>query len=79
MRLHEVKKLLHNKQMVTKLKNGRKIFASCTIEKGMITRIYGEFKKLNSQKFTDPVKKWANKLNTAFSREEVQMAKKKKP
>jgi hypothetical protein len=30
-------------------------------------------KKLNSQKINDPVKKWANELNRAFSKEEVQM------
>jgi hypothetical protein len=32
--------------------------------------------KLNSQKINDPMKKWANELNRAFSKEEVQMAKK---
>jgi hypothetical protein len=33
-------------------------------------------KKLNSQRINDPMKKWANELNRAFSKEEVQMAKK---
>jgi hypothetical protein len=36
----------------------------------------GAKKKLNSQKINDPMKKWANELNRAFSKEEVQMAKK---
>jgi hypothetical protein len=31
---------------------------------------------VNSPKINDPVKKWANELNRAFSKEEVQMAKK---
>jgi hypothetical protein len=35
-----------------------------------------ELKTLNSQKINDPMKKWAKQLNTAFSKEEVQMAKK---
>jgi hypothetical protein len=34
-----------------------------------------ELKKLNSQKFNDPLKKWTNKLNRAFSKEEIQMVK----
>jgi hypothetical protein len=41
----------------------------------LITRIYRELKKLNSPQINEPVKKWANELNRAFSRE-VQMAKK---
>jgi hypothetical protein len=39
-------------------------------------RIYRELKKLNSQKINDLMMKWANELNRAFSKEEVQMAKK---
>jgi hypothetical protein len=37
-----------------------------------------EAKKLNSPKINDLMKKWANKLNLLFSKEEVQMAKKEK-
>jgi hypothetical protein len=46
------------------------------IDKGLITRIYMQFKKLNSPKINDPMKKWVNEQNRAFSKEEVQMAKK---
>jgi hypothetical protein len=53
-----------------------KLFASYTSEKGTITRIYREFKKLNSPKINEPIKKWATELNRSFSKEEVQMAKK---
>jgi hypothetical protein len=35
-----------------------------------------ELKKLNSPKFNDPMKKWANELIRDFSEEEVQMARK---
>jgi hypothetical protein len=42
----------------------------------LITRIFRKFKKLNSQRINDPMKKWTNELNRAFSKEEIQMAKK---
>jgi abortive infection bacteriophage resistance protein len=49
MKLHEAKKLLTVKEMVTRLnsspQNGRKIS-----DKGLITKIYRELKKLNSPK-----------------------------
>jgi hypothetical protein len=66
--------------MTSKLKRPptewEKIFASYTSDKGLITRIYRELKKLNSTKIYDPIKKWATELNRTFSNAEVQMAKK---
>jgi hypothetical protein len=41
-----------------------------------MTRIHRELTKLTSQKINDPMKKWAKELKGAFSKEEVQMAKK---
>jgi hypothetical protein len=34
-----------------------KIFASCTLDKGLTSRIHRELKKLNSPKINDPIKK----------------------
>jgi preprotein translocase subunit SecD len=55
---------------------GENIFASCTSDKGPITKIYKKLKNLNTPKISEPIKKWATELNRTFSMEEVQMAKK---
>jgi hypothetical protein len=52
------------KEMVSKLKRPptkwEKIFASYTSDKGLITGIYRELKKLNSPKINEPIKKMGN-------------------
>jgi hypothetical protein len=67
----KLKSFCTTKEMVSKLRRlptkWKKIFASCTSDKRLITRTYSELKKLNSQKINDPVKKWANEMNRAFS------------
>jgi hypothetical protein len=66
--------------MVSKLKRlpteSGKIFATYTSDKGLITRIYREPKKLNSPQINEPIKNWATELNRTFSKEEIHMAKK---
>jgi hypothetical protein len=65
--------------MVSKLKTPptewEKIFASYTSEKGLITRIYRELKKVNSPQINEPIKKWSTELKRTFSKEEIEMAK----
>jgi hypothetical protein len=43
-----------------------KIFASHISDKGLITRIYRELKKLNSPQINEPIKKWATELKWNF-------------
>jgi hypothetical protein len=73
------KSLCITKEMVSKLKRlpteWERIFASYTSDKGLITRIYRELKKLNAQKFSDQMKNWAKKRNRDFPKEEIQSAK----
>jgi hypothetical protein len=76
----KLKSFCTTKEMVSKLKipptEWEKIFASYTSDKGLMTRIYRELRKLNSPKINDTIKKWATELNRTFSKEEIQMAKK---
>jgi hypothetical protein len=78
--LIKLKIFCSSKEMVTKLKRTRteweKLLASYTSDKRLITRIYRELKKLNSPKTNEPIKKWSSELNSIFSKEEIQMAKK---
>jgi hypothetical protein len=54
MGLHKIKNFCKTKEMVSKLKRPltewEKIFASYISDKGLITRIYRELKKINSPK-----------------------------
>jgi hypothetical protein len=40
-----------------------KVFASYSSDKELVTRIYGELRKLNSQRINNAMKKWAYELN----------------
>jgi hypothetical protein len=78
MGLHQTKKLQHSKGNSPQKRQStewEKIFASCTSDKGLITRIYRELKNLTSQRIKTLLSKWANEWNRQLSKE-VQMAKK---
>jgi hypothetical protein len=62
----KLKSFCTTKEMVSKLKRPpiewEKIFTSYSSEKGLINRIYMEFKTLNSPKINEPIKKWATEF-----------------
>jgi hypothetical protein len=71
MGLHQAKELLHSKgnhhqTQDTAHKMGEN-FASYSSNKGLISRIYRELKKLSPQRINIPMKKWAHGLNREFS------------
>jgi hypothetical protein len=68
--LIKLKSFCSTKEVVSKLKRSptewEKIFASYTSDKGLITRVYRELRKLNSPKINETIYKWATELNRTF-------------
>jgi hypothetical protein len=64
MGLHKIKSFCTTEKMVSILKRPpiewEKIFARYTSDKGLVTRIYRELKKLNSPQINEPIKELGN-------------------
>ena len=64
--------VIKTKRHLTEWEN---IFTNPTSDKGLISKIYKELKKLDFKILIKPLKNWGPELNRKFSTEEVQMAK----
>ena len=65
--LIKIKSFCTAKEIISKTKRQptewEKIFANGISEKGLLSKIYKELIKLNTQKTNNPVKKWAKDMN----------------
>ena len=66
MGLGQTKKVLHSKGSINKIKRQpsewQNIFTYMS-EKGLLSKLYKEFTKLNNEKPNNPIKNWAKGLN----------------
>ena len=74
----KIKRFCTAKEAVNKTKRQpmerEKIFANVLSDKGLVFKIYKALIKLNTQRTNNPVKKWAEDMNSHFSKEDIPMA-----
>jgi hypothetical protein len=70
--MHQIKKPLKAKETITRIQRKptewEKIFPSYSLDKGLISRIYKELKKVTTKTTNNPINKWANKLKIRFQK-----------
>ena len=67
---------MYSKGNYRQLSEWEKITAKETTDKELLSKINKQLIQLNTRKINYPIKKWGKDLNSHFSKEDIQMAKK---